>query len=375
MKGQGAADPSFAERRESAQRKEIEKGIRVVRISKKELSLLEVIDSARCVRIKLHLQMNWYDPLYVQDGPDLSNPTESINARDENGNFKKPNQVGEISRPTWFPVFRFLEASPLHGGPVVTRDDYSINNVASGQVGCDRDIVVTLDQNLDHRHFPLDRQSLVFEISAVTPEEVPSPRIEIETSPRAVPISKNEEWSFRQGELVEFSSLHNTIRVIGGLQRNPAHYVWNLVSVLISITAMAAYVFWVDVSDAAGRLDLNFTLVLTAVAFKFSVSSNLPNIPYLTTMDKMVLSNFGLLALCGLEHVVAASLAGKSPDSAATLDNIFLGAVGGLWLLLHVSIGVLYTTNPDSLRNDWPEEVDRAVLAAKPPVSPAASVL
>lgn len=364
---------AMAERRAATMRKEVEKGIRVVRISKKEISLLDVIDTERCVRIKLHLQMCWYDPLYAQRGPDLSNPTESSNARDENGNFKKPCQVGEIARPRWFPVFRFPQASPLHGGPAVTRDDYSLNNVASGQVGCDRDIVVTLDQSLDHRGFPFDRQCLEFQISASTPEDVPSPRVELEASPRAVPSSETVEWSFRQGALAHFSSLHNAVRVVAGLERNPAHYVWNLASVLTAITAMASFAFWVDADDLSGRLGLNFTLVLTAVAFKYSVATHLPRIPYLTAMDKLVLGSFAALALCGLEHTVAASLAKNSPALATKLDNAFLVIAGGLWLLSHCVILFLYATNIDSLRGDWPEQVDRAVLAAKPPSAAAVS--
>jgi len=365
---------ALSARRAAIKRKELEKGIRVVRISKKEISLLEVIDTDRCVRVKIHLQMSWYEPLFVKDGPDLSNPTESISARDENGNFKVAAQVGEIARPAWYPCFRFAEASPLHGEPMITRDDYSLNNLASGQVGCDRDIVVTLDQTWHLGDFPFDRQTLDFQISATTPAEVPFPRVELDNSPRAVPISKNEEWAFREGCMVQFSSLHNTIRVVGGLERNPAHFVWNLASVLVSITAMAAYAFWIDADDLGGRLGLNFTLVLTAVAFKYTVASNLPKIPYLTSMDKLVLGSFASLALCGLEHVVAASLANnKSQDAAATLDNVFLVVVGGIWALLHLAMFVLYSTKLESLRSDWDEKVDRAVLVAKPPAAATAS--
>ena len=67
-------------------------------------------------------------------------------------------------------------------------------------------------------------------------------------------------------------------RVVAGLERNPAHYVWNLASVLTAITAMASFAFWVDADDLSGRLGLNFTLVLTAVAFKYSVATRLPRI-------------------------------------------------------------------------------------------------
>ena len=60
---------AMAERRAATMRKEVEKGIRVVRISKKEISLLDVIDTERCVRIKLRLQMCWYCLLYTSPSP------------------------------------------------------------------------------------------------------------------------------------------------------------------------------------------------------------------------------------------------------------------------------------------------------------------
>ena len=72
------------------------KKIRTVRISKKEIFLLEVIDTERCMRVKLHLQMTWYDMDYTEeDASDLSVPQESNAARDANGNFLIAGKVGE----------------------------------------------------------------------------------------------------------------------------------------------------------------------------------------------------------------------------------------------------------------------------------------
>ena len=71
-------------------------------------------------------------------------------------------------------------------------------------------------------------------------------------------------------------------------ERQPQYYLWNIVLVLFLITCMSAYTFSISPSDSAARLELNFTLVLTTVAFKYTVSSYLPKITYLTLMDKVV---------------------------------------------------------------------------------------
>ena len=74
--------------------------------------------------------------------------------------------------------------------------------------------------------------------------------------------------------------------------------------------------------------------VLTSVAFKYTVSSYLPRITYLTLMDKYVLSTFVFLGLIGLENAVVSVLADAS--AARLLDRIFLVAAGGMWLLMHI---------------------------------------
>lgn len=170
----------------------------------------------------------------------------------------------------------------------------------------------------------------------------------------AVPQSKVEEWEFMEGELALFSCLHNTVRLVAGIERNPSYYIWNLAAVLIAITAMAAHAFWIDPFDLSGLLGLNFTLVLTAVAFKFSLANNLPKITYLTKLDLLVLGNFAALALCGIEHVFTSSL---SEDDAATFDSFFLWVFGSFWFLIHLVHFILYAFKIDSLRPDWDDQV------------------
>jgi hypothetical protein len=66
-------------------------------------------------------------------------------------------------------------------------------------------------------------------------------------------------------------------------------------------------------------MSVNLTLVLTAVAFKFVVSQNLPNISYLTLLDKYVLTSFVMLFIVVVENAVVAKL---SVDLAAFIDLI-----------------------------------------------------
>ena len=56
------------------------------------------------------------------------------------------------------------------------------------------------------------------------------------------------------------------------------------------IGALSSLTFAVDPILPQNRLQLTFTLVLTAVAFKFVVNQNLPNISYLTYLVSRIFS-------------------------------------------------------------------------------------
>merc|ERR1712087_506041 len=61
----------------------------------------------------------------------------------------------------------------------------------------------------------------------------------------------------------------------------------------ISVLALTAFSLGAD--DLGDRLNLLITLILTAVAFSYVVFDSLPNVPYLTYMDKYILGSYGFL--------------------------------------------------------------------------------
>merc|ERR1739848_80717 len=69
-------------------------------------------------------------------------------------------------------------------------------------------------------------------------------------------------------------------------------YLWRLCLFMSLISLCALTMFGMKTDEVGGRLQHGFTLLLTAVAFQFVVSQSLPNIPYLTVLDKYVICIF-----------------------------------------------------------------------------------
>eukprot|EP00484_Ammonia_sp_Unknown_P001953 CAMPEP_0197022306 /NCGR_PEP_ID=MMETSP1384-20130603/3213_1 /TAXON_ID=29189 /ORGANISM="Ammonia sp." /LENGTH=642 /DNA_ID=CAMNT_0042450323 /DNA_START=41 /DNA_END=1969 /DNA_ORIENTATION=+ len=69
----------------------------------------------------------------------------------------------------------------------------------------------------------------------------------------------------------------------------------NIVFLMCCISLLALTAFSLGADDLGDRLNLLITLILTAVAFSYVVFDSLPNVPYLTFMDKYILGNYAFL--------------------------------------------------------------------------------
>jgi len=69
----------------------------------------------------------------------------------------------------------------------------------------------------------------------------------------------------------------------------------NIVFLMACISLLALCSFSLGEDDLGDRLNLIITLILTAVAFSYVVFDSLPNVPYLTYMDKYILGSYGFL--------------------------------------------------------------------------------
>ena len=82
--------------------------------------------------------------------------------------------------------------------------------------------------------------------------------------------------------------------------RDSVSVMWNMCFSLFVIDVMVFAAHGIPMADLADRLSVNLTLLLTAMAFKWVLSDQLPPVPYLTTMEIYVIATFACLWLQGL---------------------------------------------------------------------------
>lgn len=124
------------------------------------------------------------------------------------------------------------------------------------------------------------------------------------------------------------------------LTRNPFFYLFNIVLVNFAIVLISLSVVAIDVTDYASRLGILITSVLTAVAFKFVTGSWVPNVSYLTLLDKYIIFAFVVLSVVVFESFVVALFPDDAYHAATVLDDVIMAIIATVWVLLHVLIAV-----------------------------------
>ena len=67
------------------------------------------------------------------------------------------------------------------------------------------------------------------------------------------------------------------------------------------ISGLTLSSFSVDATDLGERLAIIITLLLTSVAYQSNVFSTLPNVPYLTLLDKYIVTSFVFMTMVTIE--------------------------------------------------------------------------
>ena len=105
----------------------------------------------------------------------------------------------------------------------------------------------------------------------------------------------------------------------------------SLILMLLSIAELTSFTFAVD--EKSDRLGIDFTLLLTVIAYQITINDCLPVLPFFTVIDVYVLSVVLFIVLIIIEH----SLIG---DSQEHLDQIFIYTFIGIWIVFHIGFGI-----------------------------------
>jgi hypothetical protein len=86
--------------------------------------------------------------------------------------------------------------------------------------------------------------------------------------------------------------------------RNVAHYILKVILPLVLIVMMSWAVFWIDPVNSNSQISIAVTSMLTLIAYRFAVDSQLPRLPYMTRLDAFIFTSTLLVFFSLIEVLV-----------------------------------------------------------------------
>jgi hypothetical protein len=184
-------------------------------------------------------------------------------------------------------------------------------------------------QRLRLQSFPFDRQTFHIQIVAVRylPNEVrfvPDEewvRNGLKNAGGIAPSITLPDWTIEKWETRPL-----TYALTPGLQfsgyvfeftasRNVQHYILKIILPLILIVMMSWSVFWTDPTNSNTQFSIAVTSMLTLIAYRYAVDSQLPRLPYMTRLDVFFLIST-LLVFFSLIEVLITTILDNDQQSA-----------------------------------------------------------
>jgi hypothetical protein len=113
--------------------------------------------------------------------------------------------------------------------------------------------------------------------------------------------------------------------------RRPEFYLWNIEVPMFVLTSLIGLTWAIAPEEVGDRISVSLTLVLTAVAYKLTVAQSIPQVAYLTLLDKYVSLCFIFMVVATVENALLPSLVQHGADRALT-DIVCLRIWGSGWL-------------------------------------------
>lgn len=105
--------------------------------------------------------------------------------------------------------------------------------------------------------------------------------------------------------------------------RNVQHYILKVILPLVLIVIMSWSVFWIDPTHSNSQINVAVTSMLTLIAYRFAVDSQLPHLPYMTRLDAFILTSTILVFFSLIEVLVTTILDGKQQKARAKRIDLY----------------------------------------------------
>jgi Neurotransmitter-gated ion-channel transmembrane region len=121
--------------------------------------------------------------------------------------------------------------------------------------------------------------------------------------------------------------------------RNVGHYVLKVILPLVLIVIMSWVVFWTEPTNSNTQFSVAVTSMLTLIAYRFAVDTQLPRLPYMTRLDALFLTST-LLVFFSLIEVLATTILdnNQQTERAKKLDRYCRVIFPAVFLLASIVI-------------------------------------
>lgn len=198
----------------------------------------------------------------------------------------------------WSPQIEFVNTSR----PEVTNENLAI--MPDGSVILTMGLTSTFRTDLDLRRFPLDRQRLRITISSFTYEDKD---VVFEADQKMLGFEPESTYeglrvtgvasATTTKKYVAWSSSFSIFNAFIDVERNTGFYLWTVFGPVVLIFLISCTVYLVPAGELSNRVSICLTALLACIATQFALSFSLPQISYMTLIDRLFISTYGFVAL------------------------------------------------------------------------------
>lgn len=222
----------------------------------------------------------------------------------------------------WFPPVLLANSSNLREAFRMGRNRVTVG--PGGQVTYVQRYTGTISSYHHLQRFPFDRQA--FEITLLSPDLGPD-ELRLVADHDGTGISEQlniEGWNVA-GVGIDARVLHfpavgrdlSQATLTIHADRNPTYYVFRVLLPLVFVVAMSWVIFWVPPERFEFQIGIGATSMLTTIAFSLSIAGKLPDLGYLTVMDKMLIWAVFIVFLSMAEALVAGLMVLRGDEGTA----------------------------------------------------------
>ncbi len=228
----------------------------------------------------------------------------------------------------WFPPMILFNSSQLRTARANALNQVAIG--ADGHVTYKQRYTGLISSYHNLRDFPFDRHDFLIRAGTL---EFESDELKFVADDERTWISDRlniEGWNVdglgltSSNQFVRQSNQEvSVLSLVVSASRVPDYYAFRVLLLLAFVVAMSWAIFWIPPSRFEFQMGLGATTMLTIIAFNLSIASHLPQLGYLTILDRILVWAIFLVFLSIVEALVAGLLVLRDQEELAVrLDKI-----------------------------------------------------